>query len=42
MIVYKKTDEWYTDWQRVTKNGATSESEWYNEWQQVITNDSEG
>ena len=28
MIVYKKTDEWYTEWQRIT----TSD----NEWQQVI------
>ena len=29
MIVYKKTDEWYIEWQRVTKND--------NEWQRVTT-----
>ena len=28
MIVYKKTDEWYTEWQRITASD--------NEWQQVI------
>ena len=32
-IVYKKTDEWYIEWQQVT----TSDSE----WQQVTTNDNE-
>ena len=26
-IVYKKTDEWYIEWQRVT----TNDNEWYNE-----------
>ena len=44
-IVYKKTDEWYIEWQRVATSGTTSdnewqwvtmsENEWYNEWQQV-------
>ena len=33
MIVYKKTDEWYIEWQRMT----TSDNEWYNEWQRVTT-----
>ena len=32
-IVYKKTDEWYNEWQQVT----TNDNEWYNEWQQVTT-----
>ena len=27
MIVYKKTDEWYIEWQRVTTSGTTSDSE---------------
>ena len=36
-IVYKKTDEWYIEWQRVT----TNDNKWYNEWQRVIRNDSE-
>ena len=33
MIVYKKTDEWYIEWQRVT----TNDNEWYSEWQRVTT-----
>ena len=37
MIVYKKTDEWYIEWQRVT----TSDNEWYNEWQRMTTSDNE-
>ena len=32
-IVYKKTHEWYIEWQRVT----TSDNEWYNEWQQITS-----
>ena len=50
-IVYKKTDEWYNEWQRVTTSGitrdkewqpvTTNDSEWYNEWQRVTMNDSE-
>ena len=36
-IVYKKTDEWYIEWQRVT----TNDNEWYNEWQRVTTNGNE-
>ena len=35
MIVYKKTDEWYIEWQRVTKSGTTRD----NKWQRVTTND---
>ena len=35
-IVYKKTDEWYIEWQRVTTSYTTSENEWYNEWQRVV------
>ena len=36
-IIYKKTDEWYNEWQWVTKSGTTSD----NEWQRVTTNDNE-
>ena len=45
-IVYKKTEELYIEWQRVTPTGTTSDNEWkrvttndnecYNEWQQVV------
>ena len=37
MIVYKKTDGQYIEWQRVTTIGTTSDKE----WQRVTTNDSE-
>ena len=37
MIVYKKTEEWYIEWQWV----KTSNNEWYNEWQQMTTSDNE-
>ena len=50
-IVYKKTDEWYIEWQRVTTNDkewqrvvkrmTTNDSEWYNEWQRMATSDNE-
>ena len=39
LIVYKKTDEWYIEWQRVTTIGTTSETnekECYNEWKRVL------
>ena len=42
-IVYKKTDEWYIEWQRVTTSGTTSGNEWEwvttngNEWQRMTT-----
>ena len=38
MIVYKKTDEWYNELQRVATSGKTSETndnEWHNEWKRV-------
>ena len=45
-IVYKKTDEWYIEWQRVvqlvTTSGTTSDKEWqgvttsHKEWQRVV------
>ena len=51
MIVYKKTEEWYIEWQRVTTNDSkweqvvqrviTSDNDWYNEWQQVTKSDNE-
>ena len=37
MIVYKKTDEWYNEWQRT----STSDNEWYNEWQRMTMSDNE-
>ena len=50
-IIYKKTEEWYIEWQRVTTNDnkwqrvvqrmTTSESEWYNEWQRMTTSHKE-
>ena len=36
MIVYKKTDEWYIEWQRVATRGTTIDNKWYNEWQRVV------
>ena len=35
MIVYKNTDEWYIEWQRVTTNN----NEWYNEWERMTASD---
>ena len=37
MIVYKKTGEWYIEWQRMT----TNKNEWYKEWQRMTTSDNE-
>ena len=34
-IVYKKTDEWYIEWQRVIMSD-NEDSKWYNEWQRVV------
>ena len=46
-IVYKKTADWYIEWQGVTANGISSDSKWQrvvqrvtvneNEWQRVTT-----
>ena len=38
---YKKTDERFIEWQRVTASGTTNDSEWYNEWQRVTANENE-
>ena len=40
-IVYKKTDEWYIEWQRVVQRVTTNDNEWYNEWQRMTTSDNE-
>ena len=50
-IVYKKTDEWNIEWQRMTTSdnewqrvitsGTTSDNEWYNEWQRITMIDNE-
>ena len=40
-IVYKKTDEWYIEWQRLTTSGITSDNEWYNELQRMTASDKE-
>ena len=44
--VYKKTGEWYIEWQRMTTSGTTNDNEWQrmtksgttndNEWQRVV------
>ena len=42
-IVYKKTDDWIIEWQRVTTNSTTSDNKWQrvtkndNEWQRMTT-----
>ena len=42
LIVYKKTEEWYIEWQLVTASGATSDkvrqqvTKTDNEWQEVV------
>ena len=41
MIVYKKTDEWYIEWERVTTSGTTSDNEWERVVQRVTTSDKE-
>ena len=40
-IIYKKTDEWYNEWQRVVQRVTTSGTTSDNEWQLVTTNDNE-
>ena len=40
-IVYKKTDEWYIEWQRVITSGKTSDYEWERVVQRVTRNDNE-
>ena len=37
VIVYKKTDEWYIEWQRVTASGTTSDNKWQRVVQRVTT-----
>ena len=39
--VYKKTDEWYIEWQRMMQRVTTNDNKWYNEWQRVTANDNE-
>ena len=44
-IIYKKTDGWYIEFQRVTTSCATNDSEWHqvtandNGWQRITTSD---
>ena len=40
-IVYKMTDEWYIEWQRVTTSRTTSDNEWQRVLEWVTTNDNE-
>ena len=40
-IFYKKTDEWYIEWQRVPTASDKNDNEWCNEWPQVATSDNE-
>ena len=38
-IVYKKTDEWYIEWQRVVQRVTTNDYEWKQQVQRVTTRD---
>ena len=46
-MAYKKTDDWYIEWQRVIQQETTNNKEWQrmttskNKWQRVATNDNE-
>ena len=50
-ILYKKTGDWFIEWQWMTTSSTTGDSEWQrvvqrvttndNEWQLAVTNDSE-
>ena len=40
-IVYKKTAEWYIEWQRVAANGTSSDKKWQRVVHRVTTNDNE-
>ena len=40
-IAYKKTDEWYIEWQRVATSGTKSDNKWYKEWQRMTMSDNE-
>ena len=41
MIVYKKTDEWYIEWQRVVQRVTTNDNEWQRMTTSDITSDNE-
>ena len=41
MIVYKKIDDWYIEWRRITTSDTTNDNEWYNEWQRITTSGDE-
>ena len=51
MIVYKKTEQWYIDWQRVMQRKTTNDKEWQrmitsgtthdSEWERVTTSDND-
>ena len=36
-IVYKKTDEWSNEWQRLRTSGTTSDNEWQRVVQRMLT-----
>ena len=40
-LVYKKTDEWYIEWQQVVQWIKTSENECFNQWQVVTAGENE-
>ena len=40
-IIYKKTAEWYIEWQWVARNGTLCDNKWQRVVQPVTTNDSE-
>ena len=51
MIVYKKTEQWYIEWQRVMQRKTTNDNEWQpmttsgtirdSEWERVTMSDNE-
>ena len=41
LIVYKKTGEWYIEWESVVPQVTTNDNQCYNKWQQMKMSDSE-
>ena len=37
MIAYKKTDEWYIEWHRMTTSATTHDNEWHRVVQRTTT-----
>ena len=41
MVVYKRTDKWYIEWQRMTTSGTACGNEWQRVATSVTTSDNE-